>query len=128
MMLIHLREQNQIFRSFYNYFFVYLFFGKDYEILPKQVSHFFEEHLFIFLGAKKKARNRVLGASQQFKHWRELKKMKIFFPLTGKKMMNEVHKEDVNIWSGGIGNRRVTLQSQKLQIPSAFLNWISILP
>ena len=68
MMLIHLREQNQIFRSFYNYFFVYLFFGKDYEILPKQVSHFFEEHLFIFFWAKKKARNRVLGASQQFKH------------------------------------------------------------
>ena len=85
MMLIHLREQNQIFRSFYNYFFVYLFFGKDYEILHQNRFPTFlrSKHLFIFLYMKK-ARNRVLGASQQFKHWRELKKMKIFFPLTGK--------------------------------------------
>ena len=127
MMLIHLREQNQIFRSFYNYFFVYLFFGKDYEILPKQVSHFFEEHLFIFWGLRKKPEIvfwvRANNSSIE-ENWR---KWKYFFP-DGKKMMNEVHKEDVNIWSGGIGNRRVTLQSQKLQIPSAFLNWISILP
>ena len=57
MMLIHLREQqNQIFRSFYNYFFVYLFFGKDYEILHQNRFPTFlrSKHLFIFLCIWKK--------------------------------------------------------------------------
>ena len=76
MMLIHLREQqNQIFRSFYNYFFVYLFFGKDYEILHQNRFPTFlrSKHLFIFLYMKK-ARNRVLGASQQIKKQERLSK------------------------------------------------------
>ena len=103
MMLIHLREQqNQIFRSFYNYFFVYLFFGKDYEILHQNRFPTFlrSKHLFIFLYMKK-ARNRVLGASQQIKKQdsQRIEENENIFPFG--KMMNEVHKEDVNIWSGG---------------------------
>ena len=132
MMLIHLREQqNQIFRSFYNYFFVYLFFGKDYEILHQNRFPTFlrSKHLFIFLYMKK-ARNRVLGASQQIKkqeRLKELKKMKIFFPF-GKKWWTRCIKKTLTSDQGGIGKQKGYYSSQKLQIPSAFLNWISILP
>ena len=101
MMLIHLREQqNQIFRSFYNYFFVYLFFGKDYEILHQNRFPTFlrSKHLFIFF-VYEKSQKSCFGCEptnqEARKTLKELKKMKIFFPL--EKMMNEVHKEDVNI-------------------------------
>ena len=85
MMLIHLREQqNQIFRSFYNYFFVYLFFGKDYEILHQNRFPTFlrSKHLFIFLCIWKKPEIVfwVRANKSRSKTLKELKKMKIFFP------------------------------------------------
>ena len=71
-----------------------------------------------------------MGASQQIKKQEDSQRIEEnenIFPF-GKKWWTRCIKKTLTSDQGGIGKQKGYYSSQKLQIPSAFLNWISILP